>query len=95
MSRFLPKSLFGQMLVILLLGLVVSYAIGAWIYSTDCEAAVREVGGLAAANWIADLARLVEEAPVDWRERIVATLSNRTFQVSAVGSKAQLYGKRR
>ena len=62
MSRFLPKSLFGQMLVIMLLGLVVSYAIGAWIYSTDREAALHEVGGLAAAHRIANLARLVEEA---------------------------------
>jgi signal transduction histidine kinase len=87
MSRFLPKSLFGQMLVIMLLGLIVSYAIGAWIYSTDREAALREVGGLAAANRIANLARLVEEAPADWRERIVATLSDRTFQVTLSDQK--------
>lgn len=82
MSRFLPKSLFGQMLVIMLLGLIVSYAIGAWIYSTDREAAVREVGGLSAAYRIANLTRLVEDAPADWRGRIVATLSDRTFRVT-------------
>jgi signal transduction histidine kinase len=82
MNRFLPRSLFGQMLVIMLLGLIVSYAIGAWIYSTDREAAVREVGGLSAAYRIANLTRLVEEAPADWRARIVATLSDRTFRVT-------------
>jgi len=87
MNRFLPKSLFGQMLVIMLLGLIVSYAIGAWIYSTDREAAVREVGGLAAAHRIANLARLVEAAPADWRERIVATLSDRTFRVALSDQK--------
>jgi signal transduction histidine kinase len=69
------------MLVILLVGLVVSHAIGAWIYSTDREAAVREVGGLAAAQRIANLTRLVEEAPSDWRERIVAALSDRTLRI--------------
>lgn len=82
MSRFLPQSLFGQMLGIMLLGLIVSYAIGAWIYSTDREAAVREVGGLSAAYRIANLTRLVEDAPADWRGRIVATLSDRTFRVT-------------
>jgi signal transduction histidine kinase len=87
MNKFLPKSLFGQMLVIMLLGLIVSYAIGAWIYSTDREAALHEVGGLAAAHRIANLARLVEEAPADWRQRIVATLSDQTFQVALSDQK--------
>lgn len=90
MSRFLPKSLFGQMLVIMVLGLFVSYAIGAWIYSTDREAAVREVGGLSAAYRIANLTRLVEEAPADWRARIVATLSDRTFQVTLSDQRPNL-----
>ncbi len=40
MKRLLPNHLFGQMLLILLGGLVVSHAIGAWIYSSDREAAV-------------------------------------------------------
>jgi signal transduction histidine kinase len=93
MNRFLPKSLFGQMLVIMLLGLVVSYAIGAWIYSTDREAAVREVGGLAAAYRIANLTRLVEQAPADWRERIVATLSDRTFRVTLSDQKPDFTAK--
>jgi signal transduction histidine kinase len=82
MSRFLPNSLFGQMLLILLTGLVVSHAIGAWIYSADREAAVREVGGLAAAQRIANLTRLIDEAPPEWRERIVPALSDRTFHVA-------------
>jgi signal transduction histidine kinase len=93
MSRFLPKSLFGQMLLIILLGLIVSYAIGAWIYSTDREAALHEVGGLAAAHRIANLARLVEEAPADWRQRIVATLSDQTFQVALSDQKPDFAGR--
>jgi len=82
MTRLWPKSLFGQMLVILLAGLIVSNLAGAWIYAIDREAAVREVGGLAAAQRIANLTRLVEDAPAEWRERIVSAVSDPTFRVS-------------
>jgi len=82
MSRLLPKSLFGQTLLILLLGLLVSHAIGAWIYTGAREQAVRAIGGFAAAQRVANLSRLVEDAPADWRPRIVAALSDPTFGVS-------------
>jgi signal transduction histidine kinase len=82
MTRFLPKSLFGQTLLILALGLVVSHAVGAWIYAGAREQAVRAIGGYAAAQRVANLSRLVEEAPPDWRPRIVAALSDPTFRVS-------------
>jgi signal transduction histidine kinase len=82
MTRFLPKSLFGQTLLILLFGLVISHAIGAWIYAGAREQAVRAIGGFAAAQRVANLSRLVEEAPDDWRPRIVAALSDPTFRVA-------------
>jgi signal transduction histidine kinase len=82
MSRLLPKSLFGQTLLVLLAGLIISHAFGSWIYTADREQAVRAVGGFAAAQRIANLTRLVQEAPNEWRERIVATLSDQTFRVS-------------
>jgi signal transduction histidine kinase len=82
MIRFLPKSLFGQTILILLLGLVVSHAVGAWIYAGAREQAVRAVGGFAAAQRVANLSRLVEDAPADWRARIVAALSDPTFRVT-------------
>ena len=82
MNRILPKSLFGQTLLVLLAGLLISHAIGSWIYTADREQAVRAVGGFAAAQRIANLTRLLQEAPQEWRERIVATLSDQTFRVS-------------
>lgn len=81
MSRFLPKSLFGQTLIILLAGLVVSHLVGAWIYTADREHAVRAVGGLALAQRIANLTRLIEDAPPEWQGRIVAASSDPTFRV--------------
>ena len=82
MSRLLPNSLFGQTLAILLAGLIVSHAIGSWIYTTDREQAVRAVGGFAAAQRITNLTRLVEDAPREWRARIVAASSDQAFRVS-------------
>jgi signal transduction histidine kinase len=87
MTRFLqsglfPKSLFGQTLLLLLAGLIVSHAIGSFIYSLDRESAVRAVGGLATAQRIANVSRLVEDMPADWRERLVTGLSDRSLTVA-------------
>jgi signal transduction histidine kinase len=82
MNRLFPKSLFGQTLLILLVGLVVSHAVGSWIYTADREQAVRAVGGFATAQRIANLTRLVQDTPQEARQRIVASLSDQTFRVS-------------
>ena len=90
MSRFLPKSLFGQTILILLVGLVISHAVGAWIYAGAREQAVRAIGGFAAAQRVANLSRLVEDAPADWRPRLVAALSDPTFRVALAAQPPQL-----
>lgn len=82
MNRFLPKSLFGQTLLVLLVGLIISHVAGSWIYTLDREQAVRAVGGFAAAQRITNLARLVQETPRQSRARIVSALSDQTFRVS-------------
>jgi signal transduction histidine kinase len=82
MTRLFPKSLFGQTLLILLAGLIVSHAVGSWIYTADREQAVRAVGGFATAQRIANLTRLIQEAPRESRPRIVAALSDQGFRVS-------------
>jgi len=92
MSRLLPNSLFGQTILILLAGLVVSHLIGAWIYTSDREQAVRAIGGLAMAQRVANLTRLVEEAPAEWRERIVAASSDPTFRVVLTAQPPTLAG---
>jgi signal transduction histidine kinase len=82
MTRLLPKSLFGQTLLILLAGLLVSHAVGSWIYTADREQAVRAVGGFATAQRIANLSRLIQEAPREARPRVVAALSDQGFRVA-------------
>lgn len=85
MTRYLPKSLFGQTVLILLAGLIVSHAVGSWIYTADREQAVRAVGGFATAQRIANLSRLVQDTPREARQRIVAALSDQSFRVSLSG----------
>ncbi|MBI1201931.1 MAG: HAMP domain-containing protein [Rhodopseudomonas sp.] len=82
MTRLLPKGLFGQTLLVLVAGLVVSLIAGSWIYSLDREQAVRAVGGLSAAQRITNLTKLVQDTPPEWRDRIVAGLSDQNFRVS-------------
>lgn len=82
MSRLFPKSLFGQTLLILLAGLAASHLIGAWIYTADREQAVRAIGGLTLSQRVANITQLVVLAPVEWRERIVASSNDPSFRVS-------------
>jgi len=82
MMRFFPRTLVGQMIFILLGGLVISHLVASWIYTADRQQAVRAISGYAATQRIANLARLIDEAPEDWRGRIVAAASDPTLRVS-------------
>jgi signal transduction histidine kinase len=82
MRRFLPKSLFGQTVLVLLAGLIVSHAVGSWLYTADREQAVHAVGGYAAAQRITNLTQLIQETPREQRSRIVSALSDQSFHVS-------------
>jgi signal transduction histidine kinase len=82
MNRLFPRSLFGQTLLILLVGLVASHTIGSWIFTADREQAVRAVGGFATAQRIANLTRLVQDTSLEARQHVVASLSDQTFRVT-------------
>jgi signal transduction histidine kinase len=82
MRRLFPQSLFGQTLLILIGGLIISHAVGSWLYTSDREQAVRAIGGFAVAQRIANLARLVRETPRAQRAGIVAALTDQSFRVS-------------
>lgn len=82
MSVLVPRTLFGQTLLMLLAGLGLALSAGAWIYASARQEAVRAVGALAAAERIINLTRLMAEVPPDWRGRIVAGASDPTFRVA-------------
>lgn len=82
LAKCLPRTIFMQTLLVLLAGLAASQAISWWIYSSDRERAIREIGGYAIAQRIANVLTLVEEAPADWRPRIVAAVNAPGFAVT-------------
>ncbi len=82
MRRLLPRSLISQMILILLAGLLTSHLVAGWIYASDRVRAVRMIGGQAFAQRIANLVRLVDEAPDDWRPRIIAALSDPRMRIA-------------
>lgn len=97
MRRLVPHTLFCQTLLLLLAGLAASQLAGAWIYSSARQEAVRTVGGMAAALRIANLVRLIEDAPLEWRDRIIrgstepgfrATISDMEPPLTMAGGEA-------
>lgn len=82
MTRFLPRTLFGQMLLILLAGLAVSHLVGMLIYASDRAQAVRAIGAYGATQRIANLTQLIDEAPPAWRSRIVQAANDPTLRVT-------------
>jgi signal transduction histidine kinase len=90
MRRLVPGTLFGQTLLILLAGLAVTLLAGSWIYSSARQEAVRAVGGLAAGQRIANLARLVEDTPAEWSERLVTGSSDPAFEASLSANRPAL-----
>jgi signal transduction histidine kinase len=92
MIRLAPRSLFGQTLLILLAGLVVSHLVGAWIYAGDRRQAVEAVAGLALAPRVANLARLISETPPASRARIIDGVSDPTFRVELTAAPPSFVG---
>lgn len=87
--RLIPATLFGQTVLILLAGLVFSTLIGILTLSFNQGAVVRAMGAYAATQRIANLARLVDEAPAGWRQRLIAAASDPTLQITlSAGSPA-------
>lgn len=87
MRRLLPKTLFGQTLLVLLGGIGLALAAGAWINASARQEAVRAVGALAVADRIINVSRLVGEAPASWRSRLVGGSSDPTFRVALTTAK--------
>lgn len=82
MRRIFPKSLAGQTVLLLLIGLSVSHAISMLIYSGDRGEALTLLGGRHMSQRIANIAHLVSGTPAAGRQRIVSAVNDATFKVS-------------
>lgn len=77
MRKLLPDSLFGRLLLLLLLGLSVVAMGSAWIVLGERGHLLHRVSALHAAQGIAGLARLLDAMPEAERRRLVAALDLR------------------
>jgi len=75
-TGFLPDTIAGRTLVILVVGLLLSHAASMAIYSSDREVALELVGGEHIGERIVTVGRLVESAAPAERGRIVALANN-------------------
>jgi signal transduction histidine kinase len=82
MRRFLPKSLAGQTVLVLLAGLTVSHLLSIAIYSSDRAEVLMLAGDQQMAHRIAEISRLLQETPPDWRERIVHATNSPSLRIT-------------
>lgn len=75
--RLWPKSLAGQLIVLLLLALVVAQAVSFLIFLDERSEAVRDAAREHVLVRTASIARLLNDTPSDLHERIVRTASTR------------------
>lgn len=88
MRRLLPKSFFGQTVLVLLVGLTVSHLVSMAIYSSDRVEALALSGGEETARRIAAIARLVDQVPSEWRGRILEAVQSPTLRVTLAEDSA-------
>ena len=67
MGRFMPRSLGGQLLALLLLALVVTQTLSLILLADERNRAVRAALGLEAAGRAANVVLLLDEAPAQLR----------------------------
>jgi signal transduction histidine kinase len=78
----LPKSLAGQALLILVVGLSISHAIGFAIYSLDRHDVVATTEATDFAERVAGVIVLLRKIPPLWREDVIRGSDSRAFRVS-------------
>lgn len=82
MKRFLPKSIAGQTIIVLLVGLTVSHIFSMTIYTADRAEVMTMSGGHQISHRVAAITRLLEGTPVEWRDRILQATNSQTLSVT-------------
>lgn len=79
---FLPDSIAGRSMLVLLVGLTISHLLSTAVYSTDRQTAVLEANEQQFADRVASVARLLEQATAEQREALVHALNSPILTVS-------------
>jgi len=81
MKRLLPKTLTSQTILVLLIGLTFSHLISMAIYSSDRAEVLTQMGGQDTAHHLANIARMVDQTPMELRPSIVSAIDQEGFNV--------------
>lgn len=82
MERFLPRSLFGRLVLVLLGGLIVAQLAAAYINLAERDRLLYRAGGMQLAQRIADIAKLLDSVAPQERRRIAAVFNAPPLVVS-------------
>ena len=82
MRRWLPRSLFSRLVLVLLAGLVLAQAAGLAIYWRDRDEFMHRALGLRSVQRVADIIRVLDEMPAADRGRIVGILNSPQLRIS-------------
>lgn len=82
MKRFLPRTIAGQSIIVLLVGLTVSHLFSMAVYTVDRADVLTLSSGHQIAHRIAAITRLLDETPTEWRENILHATDSQALQVS-------------
>jgi signal transduction histidine kinase len=82
MTRLLPRSIFGRLVMVLLGGLIVAQLAAAYINLAERDRLLYRAGGMQLAQRIADIARLLDSVAPQERRRIAAVFNAPPLAVS-------------
>lgn len=80
--RWLPRSLFSRMVIVLLAGLVVAQLASLAVYWQDRGAFIQRVMGMRSVQRIADIIRLLDTLAPPERQRIISVLDSPPLRIS-------------
>lgn len=82
MSRWLPRSLFSRMVLVLVTGLVLAQAASLAIYWRDRDEFMQRALGMRSVQRVADILTLLESIAPDERRRVVGVVNSPQLRVS-------------
>lgn len=82
MSRWLPRSLFSRLVLVLLTGLVLAQTAGLAIYWRDRDEFAQRAFGMRSVQRIADVIRLLDDMSAPERNRVIGILNSPQLRIS-------------
>lgn len=80
-KRYFPKTLTGQTVLVLLIGLTLSHVISMAIYSSDRTEVLTHVGGRDTALHLSHIAQMIDSVPPAQRSALVTAVNHKGFTV--------------